>query len=135
MTTPIPRGRAWCQLAVLVADGLPAPTGVRFQNTRGDMPIMAMAVGTLDDFSAWAEHFGCRVDDRQKSDDGSYWIHTGYGKWCGWSVSLTATPPVDLAPSRELAGVDLTRVRAVAAGDPAPGSQVPAELPRLDGRS
>lgn len=113
----ISRTQAWCKLAVLIADGLPAPLIVSLHE---DDPILAMTVQTEADLTAWVAHFDHGlVSPRRVAANDLQWICSGYGSWHGWDVQVAAYPPIVAEPEPEPITEDLTSVREIA-GTPEP---------------
>lgn len=112
MSAPISRTQAWCKLAALIADGMPAPKGISFHPT-----ISTITVSCQDEAAmhAWAERFQMVLDLPLYHD--GFVTYGGYGPrdaWHGFTVSVShyhlGEPPAAPKPVTE----DMTRVREVA---------------------
>lgn len=106
----ISRTTAWCKLAVLIADGLPAPKGVIFD---ADGPMVE--VESLDEFLRWA---AAVADHRSEPHVGSSDLtiyRAGNSDWYGMKLIVSAyiksVPVIEPEPVTE----DLARVREIAA--------------------
>ncbi len=101
----ISRTEAWCKLAVLIADGMPAPR--QFALDRHGAVIV---LETADDFAAWVEKLGLAMPAKPFTGT-AHRSYTASGQWCGTSLVLSATLPL---PSPEPVAEDMTKVREIA---------------------
>jgi hypothetical protein len=102
----ISRTVAWCKLAVLIADGAPAPVAVRFDEA-GPM----VEVETAEEVSAWAEASGLALREPYTGSTGIT-SHKAYGAWQGLDVIVSAY--VKPKPAPEPVTEDMTKVREIA---------------------
>lgn len=117
MTAPVPeisRKQAWCKLAVLIADGLPDPAGIKFH---ADRSSIYLDFNTAEALAVWAERLGQPLDTPIHCADGD-WIHGSsnisnkFG-WHGYYVRLAAYTKGE--PEPEPVDDDMATVRAIAA--------------------
>ena len=115
--TQISRTQAWCKLAVLIADGMPAPRAIDFHP---DGRILSVTVDSEVAFHAVAAALGSREDRRRvyETGDTALAIHNGADRWYGYSLNITAY--IERGDAEPLITEDLSRVREVAEhGEPA----------------
>lgn len=105
--SPISRTVAWCKLAVLIADGAPAPVAVRFDEAG---PLVE--VESAEEVSAWAEAAGLDLREPYTGTSGIT-SHKASGAWCGLDMFVSAY--MKPRPAPEPVTEDLTRVREIAA--------------------
>lgn len=103
----VSRTVAWCKLAILIADGAPAPVAVRFDEAG---PIIE--VETAEQVSAWAQAAGLELREPFTGSSG-FTTHKASGAWQG--VEMLVDAYVKPARAPEPVTEDLTRVREVAA--------------------
>lgn len=103
---PISRTQAWCKLAVLIAEKLPAPKEIRISGR-----VVAITLDDLSDFDQWRANFDARLDEPFKSA-GSI-LHEAMGDWAGFILSLKVhVPYADAEP--EPITEDMSKVREIA---------------------
>lgn len=106
MSAPISRTQAWCKLAILIAEGLPAPEVIHIQADR-----VGVTVSEHADFLAWATRFGADVAREGKpfiATSGWHLYSALVDDWFGRALALDLhLPPPDLTE-------DMSRVREVA---------------------
>jgi hypothetical protein len=109
----ISRTQAWCKLAVLIAEGLPAPVAIRFQGGEsGGTPILSIQLESAEAFAKWCEALDTDSYVPRVHED--RWIYTSKSAtWNGWSLSMAAYPPAEREP--EPVTEDLRWVRHIAA--------------------
>lgn len=106
----ISRKQAWCKLAILIADGLPEPNSISFNN--GDHTIFTIHVDTIEAHGAWVAALGCTSNAAHPQADGRVQHQAiGHRSWHGcnpWIYAYTA------ATEPESVDEDMTAVRAAA---------------------
>lgn len=102
----VSRTVAWCRLAVLIADGAPAPLAVRFDEAG---PVVE--VETAGEVSAWAQAAGLALREPYTGSTGIT-SHKAYGAWQGLDVIVSAYVKPDAVP--EPVTEDLSKVREIA---------------------
>lgn len=102
----VSRTVAWCKLAVLIADGAPAPVAVRFDEAG---PVIE--VETAEEVSAWAQAAGIALRDPFTGSTGVV-SHKAAGSWQGMEVIVGAY--VKPRPAPEPVIEDLSKVREIA---------------------
>jgi hypothetical protein len=116
MTTPKPeitRKQAWCKLALLIAEGLPAPESIGFN------PLAATSVTVrVDDlaaFESWVAALSLgsvHTPLLAPAYGGSIVLHDAWDYWHGWHTRVSCTMP---ALDNEAVAEDMDAVRAIAA--------------------
>lgn len=106
MDEKITRTQAWCKLAVLIADGLPAPVRVGF-NSGTDIQVRHEAIEAVE---VWAT--ATSIELRPPFSSEGETVYCARGDWHGWSLFISASAPAVSAP--EEITEDLTKVREVA---------------------
>jgi hypothetical protein len=103
----ISRKQAWCKLAVLIAEGLPEPTSISFNENS-----VSVVVDGIEAFNAWQSALNLRiVHEPILSNAGDVWIHDAWNYWHGWHARAhTTMPAVDSEP----VGLDMSAVKALA---------------------
>ncbi len=102
---PISRTQAWCKLAVLIADGMPAPTQIAV-----DKHGVVICLDTVAAIQAWAEKLSTRTPSAPHRGE-KRWSYTASGEWCGMDLVLSAhVPPPEPEPITE----DMSKVREIA---------------------
>jgi hypothetical protein len=115
MPTPKPeisRKQAWCKLAVLIAEGLPAPQDISF-NPLATTSI-TIRVDDLPAFESWVAALSLgRVHTPllAAAADGSIVLHDAWDYWHGWHTRVSCTMP---ALDTETVAEDMDAVRAIA---------------------
>lgn len=110
--TKISRTQAWCRLAVLIAEGLPAPKGISFHP---DIPTISVSFQDEDTLHVWAERFELTLDPRIY-DDG-FIIIGGHGPreaWHGYTISANHYRRGERPAAAESVTEDMTAVREIA---------------------
>lgn len=106
--SPISRTQAWCRLAILIADGLPAPTQIAI-----DKHGVVVCLDSASAFELWSDHLGAERPAAPRRD-AKRWSYTAYTEWCGLHlvVSAVVPAPTEAEPVTE----DMSAVRAIAGG-------------------
>jgi hypothetical protein len=111
VTARISRTQAWCKLAVLIAEGLPAPRDIRIV-AEGAM-IADITVDSLSDLHAWAYALGALFDE--PFVNGGRVLHEATVRsWHGYYLGLKFHDRSE-AVKPESITEDLSQVREIAA--------------------
>lgn len=105
----ITRKQAWCKLAVLIADGLPAPRDVIF------FPQSDMLDIVVDDAAslwAWAGAVGAEIEEPRWSEQAKRWYQKAIATWHGYYVTVKT---FDASTRGEPVRSGMAAVRAIAA--------------------
>lgn len=113
MTTPKPeisRRQAWCKLAMLIAEGLPAPMAIRFSPSDGRS--ITIDLDGRPAFDAWVAALALgTVHPAILATAETEWIHGAWDYWFGFHTHISACTPALYA---EFGTEDMDAVRAIA---------------------
>lgn len=102
----ISRTQAWCKLAVLIAEGLPAPKEIRIAHT------VLVTLNDLGEFDRWRAHFDAHLDEPFIAVNAV--LHEAMADWHGYRLSIVVHVPY-AQPVAEPVTEDMRWVRHVAA--------------------
>lgn len=126
--TQITRKQAWCKLAVLIADGLPAPRDIDFYEHTESGSWINIYVDDASALHRWSDQIGAELVEPRIRADGVSWRQQATARsWNGWLVDLCTNNASSYGDSD---GDGMAAVRAIAATDiPGEGEEVagPAE--------
>jgi len=113
MTTPKPeisRKQAWCKLAVLIAEGLPAPMSIRF--SAGDGSSITIDLDGREAFDAWVTGLALGIVHPATLATGeTEWIHGAWDYWYGFHTHISCCTP---AHTGSVVTEDMNAVRVAA---------------------
>lgn len=139
----IDRRQAWCTLAVLIADGAPAPRDILFYDRDPNSEYSrAMIEIVLDDAAAlwwWADRVGAKLEDPRSALTRERWSQYGSVEdWRGYYVTVktynasTISSPSGMDAVRAIAAPDITPAVGEVAGAHGDGAPATATAGKTD---
>lgn len=103
MSDETPRTARGMLALIALAETVPLPKAVNFWVNEPEFSnthVLRLALRTLADAAAWADHFGVKHHTNTHSE--KVWFRHDHPTWQGWKVQLSADEPVPVAPDPDI---------------------------------